>query len=225
MSTEGVRNILPSPSDAAHHRELLARAQEAVDVAERALADREDVLATSALPSVKMMVRDAETLWSAVTSRADVEFVEHTLAEAARCGKTLSEGKDPFATRSGPFVKAYVSRVDGSLQPYAIYVPLGYDSARSYPLVISLHGGGSNHVLNLRRVFGRGNKPDEPDSEAMKYFPPLPDADIIVASPYARGTMGYAGLAEKDVFRVIEEVKKCYLIDEDTPKVIGVPGW
>ena len=216
-----IKDAILSPSDLARHRELLADACKAVQAAEKAVGQRNDVLGTSALPTVKMMVRDAETRWSAVTSRADVEFVEHTLAEAARCGKTLSQGKDPFATRTGPFVKAYVSRVDGSLQPYALYVPRSYDPAKSYPLVIGLHGGGSNHVLNLRRLFGRGNKPDEPDSEAMKYFPPLPDAHMIVVSPYARGTMGYAGLAEEDVFRVIEEVKKCYLIDEDRVYLTG----
>jgi len=221
MNTEWIRNTLLSPSDAARHRDLLARAQETVHLAERALAQSDDVLATSALPSVKMMVRDAETRWLAVTTRADVEFVERSLAEAAQYAEALSGGKDPFATRTGPFVKAYVSRVDASLQPYAIYVPRDYDPARSYPLVISLHGGGANHVLNLRRVFGKGNKPDEPDVEAMKYFPPLPDADFIVASPYARGTMGYAGMAEKDVFRVIEEVKKYYRIDEDRLYLTG----
>jgi len=221
MGMEDVRNVLLTPSDAARHRELLARAQEAVRVAERALAERDDVLATSSVPSVTMMIRDAETRWLAVTSRADVDFVERSLLEAAQYAETLSQGKDPFAARTGPFAKAYVSRVDASLQPYAVYIPPAFDPARSYPLVVSLHGGGSNHVLNLRRVFGKGNKPDEPDDEAMKYFPPLPDADVIVASPCARGTMGYAGLAEKDVFRVIEEVKKCYPIDEDRLYLTG----
>jgi acetyl esterase/lipase len=221
MGTNDARNVLLTSSDAARHRELLARAEEALHVAERALAQREDVLVTSSLPSVKMMVRDAETRWLTVTSRTDIEFVERSLAEAAHYAETLSQGKDPFATRTGPFLKAYISPVDGSLQPYAVYVPPAFDPGRSYPLVISLHGGGSNHVLNLRRVFGKGNKPDEPDDEAMKYFPPLPDVDVIVASPCARGTMGYAGLAEKDVFRVIEEVKKCYPIDDDRLYLTG----
>src|SRR5687768_17934564 len=59
-----------------------------------------------------------------------------------------------------------------------------------------LHGGGSNHRLNLRRVFGKGNLPGETDADASRVFPPLPDVDFLVASPFARGSMGYHGIAE-----------------------------
>jgi hypothetical protein len=47
--------------------------------------------------------------------------------------------------------------VDDSDQPYALYVPKNFNAARRYPLVISLHGAGSNHRLNL---------PQESDAEA-----------------------------------------------------------
>ena len=43
-------------------------------------------------------------------------------------------------------------------QPYALYVPKQYNAQKKYPLVISLHGEYSNHRLNLRRVFGKGNR-------------------------------------------------------------------
>ncbi len=105
-----------------------------------------------------------------------------------------------------PQVFTYFSSVDDSDQPYAVYVPKNLVRTRKYPLVISLHGADSNHRLNLRRVFGRGNMAGESDAEAVRYFPPFKDVDFIVASPLARGTMGYQGVPEKDVYDVLADV-------------------
>jgi predicted peptidase len=69
---------------------------------------------------------------------------------------------------SGPQVLTFLSDVDDTDQPYAIYVPKQYDTQKKYPLVISLHGAYSNHRLNLRRVFGKGNRIGETDAEASR---------------------------------------------------------
>ena len=122
----------------------------------------------------------------------------------------------------GPQVLTYLSDTDDTDQPYALYLPRAYDPARKYPLVVSLHGAGSNHRLNLRRVFGRGNAAAESDIEASRYFPPLRDVDFIVASPFARGTMGYQGIAEKDVYDVLADVKRRFSIDDDRVYLTGL---
>lgn len=122
----------------------------------------------------------------------------------------------------GPQVVTFFSDVDDSDQPYGLYVPANFDSSRKYPLVISLHGAYSNHRLNLRRVFGRGNMPGESDAEASRRFPPLKNADFVVATPYARGTMGYRGIAEKDVYDVLADVKARLPIDEDRVYLTGL---
>lgn len=122
----------------------------------------------------------------------------------------------------GPQVVTFLSDADDSDQPYGLYLPKNYDPARRYPLVISLHGAGSNHRLNLRRVFGRGNLPGETDAEAARRFPPLPEVDFIVATPLARGTMGYQGLAEKDVYDVLADVRKRLSVDADRVYLTGL---
>lgn len=127
----------------------------------------------------------------------------------------------PFAT--GPQVLTFFSHIDDSDQPYALYLPPRFNPAFKYPLVISLHEDGVNHRLNLRRVFGRGNLPREPDSEAgNRPFPPFPDVDFIVASPLARGSIGYQGIPEKDVYDVLEDVRRRFPIDEDRVYLNGV---
>lgn len=122
----------------------------------------------------------------------------------------------------GPQVSTFLSDVDDSDQPYGLYLPANFDRARKYPLVISLHGAGSNHRLNLRRVFGQGNRMGETDAEATRRFPALRNVDYIVASPLARGTMGYQGVAERDVYAVLDDVKKRFSIDEDRIYLTGL---
>jgi predicted esterase len=122
----------------------------------------------------------------------------------------------------GPQVLTFLSDVDDTDQPYALYLPKQYNSERKYPLVISLHGAYSNHRLNLRRVFGRGNRIGETDAEATRYWPAIKDVDFIVASPLARGTMGYKGVAEKDVYDVLAVVKRRFSVDEDRVYLTGL---
>ncbi len=124
--------------------------------------------------------------------------------------------------RPGPQVVTFFSEVDDSDQPYGLYLPRSFDPAKKYPLVISLHGAESNHRLNLRRLFGQGSRPGESDSEAGRYFPPLKDVDCIVAAPLARGSMGYQGIAERDVLDVLADVKKRFAIDDDRVYLTGL---
>jgi pimeloyl-ACP methyl ester carboxylesterase len=123
---------------------------------------------------------------------------------------------------SGPQVLTFYSTVDDSDQPYGLYVPKNFDVSRKYPLVVSLHGAGSNHRLNLRRVFGKGNLPGESDAAASRYFPMLPDVDLLVATPLARGTMGYEGIAEQDVYDVLEDVRRRFPVDPDRVYLTGL---
>jgi dienelactone hydrolase len=123
---------------------------------------------------------------------------------------------------AGPQVLTFFSDVDDTEQPYALYLPPSFDASRQYPLVVSLHGAGSNHRLNLRRVFGRSNQPGETDVEASRYFPEWRDVDFIVAAPFARGTVGYQGIAEKDVLEVLADVKRRFPIDEDRVYLTGL---
>ena len=110
----------------------------------------------------------------------------------------------------GPQVLTFFSDVDDTEQPYGLYIPRNYDPQKKYPLVVMLHGAGSNHRLSLRRVFGKSNAPGENDVEATRYFPEWADVDYIVASPYARGTNGYQGVSERDVWAVLADVKKAF---------------
>ncbi|MCF0060872.1 alpha/beta hydrolase-fold protein [Dyadobacter chenwenxiniae] len=122
----------------------------------------------------------------------------------------------------GPQVLTFHSDADDTEQPYGLYLPKNFDENKKYPLVIMLHGAGSNHRLALKRVFGKTNAEGETDVEASRYFQPWEDVDFIVASPYARGTAGYQGIPEEDVYDVLDDVKKRFKIDENRTYLTGL---
>ncbi len=118
-------------------------------------------------------------------------------------------------------VVTYRSTVDRSDQPYALYVPKAFDPGRRYPLVLSLHAEESNHVVNLKRVFGVPPRYGETGYQALTMLPVLGAVDYLVACPFARGTMGYQGIAEQDVYDVLADVKRRYPVDEDRVYLTG----
>lgn len=116
----------------------------------------------------------------------------------------------------------FASAVDDSQQPYALYLPASFDAGRKYPLLISLHSEESTHRLNLMQVLGQGERAAEEGRIAFIYSRPVRGLDYIVASPLARGTMGYRGIAEKDVYDVLADVERRFPIDEDRVYLTGI---
>lgn len=119
--------------------------------------------------------------------------------------------------RSGAHVLTFFSEFDYSDQPYALYLPKDFSPTKKYPLVVALHGAGSNHRGGLRRVFGVSNGTDS----VAGVFPALPDIGFIVAAPLARGSLGYLGVAEQDVYDMLAEVMRRFPIDEDRVYLTG----
>lgn len=135
--------------------------------------------------------------------------------------------------KAGPQDLTFFSSVDESNQPYAIYIPENFNESKEYPLVVFLHGALSNHRLGLRRVFGEGNiqgpefgtpgfVPPETDLEVTRFYPELPGVDFIAVAPFARGTAGYQGIPEQDVFDMLADVKSRFKIDENRMYLTGL---
>ncbi|MBN1791397.1 MAG: hypothetical protein JW830_12925 [Bacteroidales bacterium] len=147
---------------------------------------------------------------------------------AVQPGSALAQKLKP-----GPQDLCFFSTVDETDQPYAVYIPKNYDESKKYPLVVFLHGAMSNHRLGLRRAFGQGNiqgtdfikpgqVPVQNDLEVTRFFPDLKDVDYLVAAPYARGTAGYQGIPEQDVYDMLDDLKSRFSIDEDRVYLTGL---
>jgi pimeloyl-ACP methyl ester carboxylesterase len=142
------------------------------------------------------------------------------LEQAMRDFLTLLFAAAALRAQTGPHVWNVVSTVDGSQQPYALYIPRSFDPPKEYGLLISLHSEDSNHRMNLSQVLGTAGRGTMTlDGTA---FPPLRDRDLIVACPLARGTMGYQGIAEQDVYDVLADVERRYPVDRDRVYLTGI---
>jgi hypothetical protein len=179
---------------------LRAGAEKAVAGAVERLANADLKLRRISLPLVEMMIEEANMRWDDFgQAQRDWPFVKLRLETAARFANKLAERNDPFHNQTGVFIKAYRSGLDDTLQPYPLYVPKSYNPSRAYPLLVSLHGATSNHRINLRRVFGLGNRPGESDYEATRNEVEFPAVDSIVVSPYGRGEIaGYSGPLDRE---------------------------
>ncbi len=140
---------------------------------------------------------------------------------------------DAQRLKPGPQDLSFFSSVDDTDQPYSVYIPENFDETKAYPLVVFLHGAWSNHRLGMRRLFGVGNSqgydfikpgniPYENDVEATRYWPPFRPVDYIAAAPLARGTAGYQGVPEQDVYDMIDDLKERFRIDDDRIYLTGL---
>ncbi len=128
----------------------------------------------------------------------------------------------PETVKTGAQLAEMTSSVDGSAQPYALYVPKAFRPDQKYPVLITLHSEESNHRLNLRQVFGAPNRFGLADPEDLRYFPVVRDEGFIVAAPLARGSMGYQGIAEQDVYDVLADVERRFPVDPDRVYLTGI---
>ncbi len=138
-----------------------------------------------------------------------IDFRE-TLRDANSMLDALAAEKDPFASRRGEFKKAYLSKVDNTLQPYQVFVPSSYDKSKAFPLVIALHGMGGDENSYFQAYAQGAFK-----IEAEKH-------GYLVACPKGRKPASmYMGDAERDVMDVLAEVRRDYNVDPDRIYLTG----
>ena len=123
---------------------------------------------------------------------------------------------------------AHRSEIDGSLQPYSIFVPFNYDRKTPLPLLVTLHGSGVDERQYVYSVVGRltgammgprtmvRNPDNESYGNQIAVAPRGQRAmvSMIVIAPKARGLSSwYLGDSGKDVLECIAHVKTLYNID------------
>ncbi len=123
--------------------------------------------------------------------------------------KTLTEsvenGKPAFFPLGSVGRYAHRSEIDGTLQPYSIYIPRDYDEEVPVALFVALHGSGVDEVsyaLNMAKLIS---------SARMQLQVPK----MIMIAPQARGLSDwYLGSSGEEVIESINHVKSLYNIDE-----------
>jgi pimeloyl-ACP methyl ester carboxylesterase len=122
----------------------------------------------------------------------------------------------------GSRLLTFTSSTDHSEQPYALYLPSDFDSSKTYPLVVSLHSEESTHRLNFRQLLGLASAYRQVYPEDPHFFPVAHDVEYIAAFPFARGTIGYQGIAETDVYDMLADIERRFPIDRDRVYLTGI---
>ena len=162
-----------------------------------------------------------------MTVEDDMFYTEKEVDQAANLLKTaqarlalLSAGKtgaELIASATAPADKpqlvagGYVSKIDGSVQPFGLVLPANTPLAGSQPLRLDvwLHGRGEK-ISEVAFLQQRLNSVGE-------FAPPA----TIVLHPYGRYCNAFKFAGEVDVLEAIEHVKKIYSIDEDRITIRG----
>jgi len=143
---------------------------------------------------------------------ADAALIRKALERGNERAAALESGKHSWAGRKGKVARAFVSAVDGSVQPYGMIVPAKYDGGKPTRLDVVLHGSSRPVGMSELRFLGRF----EEDEKAA------PEVDYIELHPLGRVENCYRWAGETDVFEAIEAVCRNYNIDRDRVVLRGM---
>ncbi len=115
--------------------------------------------------------------------------------------KELEAGNASWPAQKGRFVRAYRSRVDGSVQPYGLVIPDSYDGATPVRLDLVLHGRGAT-LNEVSFIAAHDSRQPIPSGQ-----------DYIELEVFGRTNNAYRWAGETDVFEALESVRKRYNID------------
>lgn len=134
-----------------------------------------------------------------------IASIEEWMDEIKTLIESVEEGNPAFFPLGSVGRYAHRSKIDGTLQPYSIYVPKDYDNEVPVALFVALHGSGVDEVsysLDMARLIN--------EARMQLQIPKM-----IMIAPQARGFSDwYLGNSGKDVIECIDHVRSLYNIDE-----------
>jgi len=131
----------------------------------------------------------------------DVARTLKTIDRGIERARALASGRAPWAETAGGVVRGYRSKVDGSVQPYAVIVPGGQGPDDRLRLDVVLHGRDAR--LTEVRFFDAHDGKPTPKEQAG-----------IVLHVLGRGNNAYRWSGETDVHEAIEAVQRNYRVDD-----------
>jgi len=182
--------------------------------------ERLDALAKKDEPRLRGLLPDVEIFYRAIhdalvynefLNAKELEIVEPLFEKGlSRLGQ-LERGTSPWTTETGLVVRGYVSKIDGSVQPYGLVLPesAAVRGAKGHRLDIWFHGRGEN-LTELNFLAGRLK-------DRGVFTPP----DAIVLHPYGRYCNAFKFAGEVDVLEALDSVKSRYHVDDDRIAVRG----
>jgi hypothetical protein len=145
----------------------------------------------------------------------DPKKAAKAVADGLERAAALKAGTHPWTAQSGP--RGYVSKIDGSVQPYVLWVPPAYKPGQKEPLPLALSCHGRNEKLTelefVSSKAGEGNAGNSTVGDPKAKF---------VAYLYGRYCCANKLAGEVDLFETWDRVAEQYPIDKAR---VGVTGF
>jgi hypothetical protein len=139
----------------------------------------------------------------------EVKIAHEQLAEGKKRAEALKNGEAPWTKQKGLVVRAYRSKIDGSVQPYGMVIPESYTGGAPTRLDFWIHGRGET-LSELAFV-----------DQRMKQSGQIQPKDALVLHLYGRYCCANKFAGEVDLFEALDHAKKFYRIDDDRLIVRG----
>ncbi len=117
----------------------------------------------------------------------------------------LAQGRAPWTTATGLVVRGYISKIDRSVQPYGLVVPVSYSPTAPHRWRLDAWFHGRNETLSEVNFLADREK------SVGEWSP----RDTIVLHLYGRFCNASRFAGEVDFFEALEAVKRQYAIDEN----------
>jgi predicted esterase len=165
----------------------------------------EDERFRNSMPNLEIRFAWIQDYMKKAPPHIGIAAIDEWMDEVKTLVESVQDGKPAFFPLGSVGRYAHRSKIDGTLQPYSIYVPRDYDKEVPIALFVVLHGSGVEEVdyaVDVARLI----------SEARVK---LQTPKMMMIAPQARGLSDwYLGNSGKDVIECIDHVKTLYNIDE-----------
>jgi dienelactone hydrolase len=168
---------------------------------------------TDLLPDVEIFYKAAHDalVYQEFFDPKEIQFAHTGIAKGLDRAKDLlamEQSPDyiaPWTKQTGLVVRGFVSKLDGSVQPYGLVIPDSYEpkAVDGYRCDIWLHGRGETlSELNFIR-------------DRMNNVGTIAPKNTIVVHPYGRYSNAFKFAGEVDVFEALAQAQKRYQIDDE----------
>ena len=130
------------------------------------------------------------------------------IAEGKKRAEALKAGDAPWTRQKGLVVRAYRSKIDGSVQPYGMVIPESYNGGYTR-LDFWIHGRGET-LSEMSFLDQRMHQPGQ-----------ITPANTLVLHLYGRYCCANKLAGEVDLFEALAHAEKTYAIDKDRIVVRG----
>jgi len=139
---------------------------------------------------------------SGAGTTAWIGYAEKALATGLRRAEELANGKPSWVLQPGSTIRGYYSKIDGSVQPYAVSLPKGINprSGTRYRLHLKLHGRGG--TLNELRFIAQHEGKALPAGQAF-----------LQLDVFGRTNNAYRYAGEADVFEALADLERRVRVD------------